>query len=143
MILASRNPVSSRNRVSFCLFLLLVSMVAGCAGPPSVQPPPPPSTAAPALSIRLNQQGHAAFEVVGLAAGDLMKLAGAEFKPEQWTRLLAVYVDNGNVNLAGQPAVLGSYRVDGVVLRFEPKYPLVPGLRYLALFDLSKLPGNT
>src|SRR5262245_1541446 len=39
--------------------------------------------------------------------------------------------------------MLGSYAVEGEVLRFEPRFPLAPGVRYRAVFDPSKLPGRT
>ena len=37
------------------------------------------------------------------------------------------------------PAILGSYRVERDVLRFQPRFPLEPGLRYRAVFDPAKL----
>jgi hypothetical protein len=36
--------------------------------------------------------------------------------------------------------VLGTYRVEGGVLRFEPRYPFVPGVRYEAVFDPARSP---
>jgi hypothetical protein len=37
------------------------------------------------------------------------------------------------------PPMLGTYRVDGRVLRFEPRFPLEPGVRYRAEFDPLRL----
>jgi hypothetical protein len=80
--------------------------------------------------------------VVGLEPADLEKLARAELQPEQWTALFAVRVDSGD-RAQERPAMLGSYRVDQGVVRFEPRFPLTPGVRYRAVFDFTRLPGQT
>jgi hypothetical protein len=102
------------------------------------------ATAEPA--IRLNRKadgGRTTFDVTGLDAADLARLAKTKLEPEQWTALFGVYVDNGNpAERAGQPAVLGAYRVEDGVLRFEPRFPPGEGLRFRAVFDPSKLPGK-
>jgi hypothetical protein len=86
---------------------------------------------------------RATFDVVGLEAAALTRLAGAGFTAEQWTALLAVYTVRGKSEPSpGQPAVAGSYAVVDGVVRFEPRFPLTPGLRYLARFDPSRLPGG-
>ena len=36
--------------------------------------------------------------------------------------------------------MLGTYRVEGNAIRFEPQYPLVPGLSYQASFRPAELP---
>ncbi|HEV3236987.1 MAG TPA: Ig-like domain-containing protein [Gemmataceae bacterium] len=38
------------------------------------------------------------------------------------------------------PALLGSYRIDGGLVRFEPRFPLVPGVRYQAILELARIP---
>lgn len=38
--------------------------------------------------------------------------------------------------------MLGTYRVEGNAIRFEPQYPLVPGLSYRASFRPAELPIN-
>ena len=102
----------------------------------------------------------AAFEVIGLSADDTDRLARVEWDESQWNALLAVYVASNGAP-AGQnekpsdskdgkspqdhlvtdrPAVLGAHRVAGGVLRFEPQYPLQPGLAYDVVLDLSRLP---
>jgi hypothetical protein len=52
-------------------------------------------------------------------------------EPGDWPQVFAVYAGEGDV-----PQVLGSYRVIGGELIFEPKYPLRAGLRYRAVFRL-------
>lgn len=57
--------------------------------------------------------------------------------PADWTPVLSVRV------ATAESAMLGTYRVDKHVLRFEPRFPFVAGLKYRAMFDPSKLPGTT
>src|SRR5262249_60140910 len=93
--------------------------------------------AAKGPAIRLTKE---AFEVTGLDRADLDRLAKAKLEPAEWTALFAVYVDAGSGG--DPPAVLGSYRVAGV-LRFEPRFPPAPGTRYPAGFGPARLPGAT
>jgi hypothetical protein len=87
---------------------------------------------------------HASVEVVHLDPVELQKLAKAELKTEDWTALFAVYVHKSNaIGQAKPPAMLGSYRVENRVLRFEPRFGFQPGLRYRAVFDPARLPGHT
>ncbi len=39
--------------------------------------------------------------------------------------------------------MLGTYRIDGDALCFEPRFPLEPGMRYRAAFDENRIPGAT
>jgi hypothetical protein len=98
-------------------------------------------------TIRLSQKArgdiNAAFEVVGLDPAALAKLAKADLKPKEWTTLFAVYVKKAkDGDKAKQPAILGSYQVKDKVLRFQPRFPLVRGLRYQAVFDPKPWPGG-
>src|SRR5262249_3704446 len=60
-------------------------------------------------------------------------------QPEHWASLFALYVRRGG-DRTGQPAVLGSYRVEKGILRFEPRFPLARGVHYRAVFDPARLP---
>jgi hypothetical protein len=93
-------------------------------------------------TIRLDHQAgaKATFDVADLGARVLADLAKANREPGQWTDLFAVYVDNGQAERKDQPPVLGSYRVEDGVLRFEPRFPPAPGLRYRAVFNPAQLP---
>jgi hypothetical protein len=83
----------------------------------------------------------AAFEVSGLDAANLRALAEARWTAERWAALFAVYVDDGSPGgRDGRPAVLGSYAVKDGVLRFGPRFPPAPGVRYRAVLDPSRLP---
>jgi hypothetical protein len=65
-------------------------------------------------------------EVVGLPAATLQQWQRRP--PAQGQRLFAVYTEAADV------AMLGTYRVHGDSLRFEPQFPLEPGLTYRAEF---------
>jgi hypothetical protein len=92
-------------------------------------------------AIRMNA---GRFEVVGLDAAELRRLKATDLTPADWQALFAVYVvsDRGTPDRE-QPAVLGSYRVEDGVLRFAPRFPLVRGVRYQAVFRPSRLPGRS
>ena len=76
------------------------------------------------VTIRLSKD-NAAIEVVGLATADEPTAAGQ----------LRVVVGGGtDRELADRPAVLGTARAAGGVLRFEPRYPLAPGVTYRVTF---------
>jgi hypothetical protein len=114
-------------------FLLLISALAS------------QGTQAPALTVRLNEaafpNGKASFDVIHLKPADLESLAKVQWDRDQWTALFAVYVDGGSeAEQAKRPPLLGSYRVQDGVLRFEPRFPLEPGLPYRAVFNPLKLP---
>ncbi len=114
----------------------VVAMLVLWAGPGHVR--------AEAPVIRLSGKGdadpRAAFEVSGLDAANLRALASARWEPGRWAELFAVYVDDGASGRGDRPPVLGSYRVAGDRLRFEPRFPLSPGVRYRAVFEPSRLP---
>lgn len=96
---------------------------------------------APAYAIRLDDALPRTFAVHGLAPADAARLARLDWTAEQWAALFAVYVDNDTPVKKDLPPVLGTYRVEQGVLRFAPRFPPVPGVRYRAVFDPSRLPG--
>jgi hypothetical protein len=59
---------------------------------------------------------------------------------DRWASFLAVRVVRDHP-AGSEPAlpVWGTYRVEGEVIRFEPRFPLVPGIRYRAEFDPARL----
>jgi hypothetical protein len=95
--------------------------------------------AAEGPTIRLRPSATApAFEVIGLQQSDLQALAGVQWAPDRWSALFGVYVEGQKT----PPAMLGTWRIQDGVLRFEPRFPLRSGLRYRAVFDAAQLPGN-
>jgi hypothetical protein len=86
---------------------------------------------------------RAVVEVTGLNAASLRGLRRANWKLPQWQRLLSVYSEPQNERGPGSlPPMLGVYRVESGVLRFEPQFPLEPGIVYRAIFRPARLPGG-
>lgn len=83
--------------------------------------------------------GRVAVEISGLSDTALKRLQQANWKPPQWQRLLSVYAGQGSDQ--SLPPMLGAYRVQAGVLRFEPQFPLEPGVAYRAVFRPDQLPG--
>ncbi|HWG45632.1 MAG TPA: hypothetical protein VN688_22905 [Gemmataceae bacterium] len=125
---------------------ILVLAVVGCSPRAAVTESPPtlaekPRAASCTPIIRLHGDKNPAIEVTGLLAEELTALARLDQTPDKWQALFAVYVERGG-DRAEQPAMLGSYRIDKDVLRFEPRYPLVRGVSYRAVFRPDRLPDH-
>jgi len=59
---------------------------------------------------------------------------------DRWTSFLSVRVMSENKpGSQDNPPLLGSYRLEGDIIRFEPRFPLEPGVRYRAEFDPVRL----
>lgn len=99
---------------------------------------PPAFEVGPSVALR-GQGDKATVDVKGLDPADLLRLARVDWDGRRWAKLFAVSVEG---QWPGQPPVLGSYRVEAGVLRFEPRFPFVPGLRYRAVFQTDLLPGR-
>jgi hypothetical protein len=96
-------------------------------------------SAAGAPVLRLSSDKPPVIEVAGLEPEQVKALAERKQSAEQWRALFAVYVEREG-DRAEQPAMLGSYRVEKGALRFEPRFPLVPGVSYRAVLHLDRLP---
>jgi hypothetical protein len=139
---------------------LLTSLSAGCQPdqPDQSRPPasPPvgedtkarPKSKATLLEpsgprIRLEAgQKPAAVELVGLSQEELKALSKLGAKDERWVKIFPLYVvvDDREVS---PPPVLGSYRVVENTVRFEPRFPLTPGVRYRSVFRADAIPERT
>jgi hypothetical protein len=134
------------NTIRFCWPGFVIFLLAACGcyfekadGKPADKETPKPATCTPVL--RLHGDKEMVVEVAGLLPEELKALIRRERTPEQWQTLFAVYVE-GSGERAQQPAMLGSYRVTKDVLRFEPRFPLMPGVAYRAVFHPAHLPGH-
>jgi hypothetical protein len=123
-----------------------VSLVGGSAlaqgTAPSTRVSVPPAAAATgsAPSLRWTTRGAEgttpAVEVIGADPLALPALSLPAMNRDRWTSFLAVRVVREQpAGSKDVPSLLGSYRVDGKVIRFEPRFPLDPGVRYRAEFD--------
>ena len=94
--------------------------------------------AAPHVVVELAHTPQS-VEVRGIgrtAARGLQRLAPND---PTWPRLVAVYVDRGATDSASTPAVIGRYIASGDRVRFEPRFPLAPGVSYRVEVDTSAL----
>jgi hypothetical protein len=79
-------------------------------------------------------------EVWGVDRKTLATLRTLELSRERWMVLLAVRViADPPDRTADLPPLLGTYQIDDEVIRFLPRFPLEPGLRYRANLDLIRL----
>lgn len=88
--------------------------------------------AEPAVRIRL-ESGR--FEVVGLTNAQVEALKKLDVNK---AGIFEVYVA-GDEPDEPRPAMLGTVRLEGNILRFEPRFPPVAGIRYRAVFRPARL----
>jgi hypothetical protein len=119
-----------------CLFALSLALplspaLAGAADPPAE------------IRLARPKPDAAVVEVAGVNRDALARLKGANLVPAEWAMILKLVVADGTPEeVAARPPVAGDYSVAGEVIRFEPQFPLVPGVRYRATFDPARLPGG-
>lgn len=116
-------------------------LLAGCGQGPKPTADPP--------AIRMNtgkgEPRLSSFEVTNLPPSIL---ADADFRQPTWRSLFTVRVADAGNPLASRndrPAISGTWSADGSTLRFQPRLPLQPGIRYRAEFDprmVSAFPEN-
>ena len=99
----------------------------------------------PQPEIRLTRptpDGPQVIEVTGVGK-DAAKLKDAKLAPAEWRAILRVMVADGTPEeIATRPPLAGTFSVADGAIRFEPQFPLVPGVRYQATFNPSKIPGG-
>jgi hypothetical protein len=131
-------------RTSWCLLSAVLATCLTLGGAPRGAEPQRETPKGPGIKLnhKTGSDKPATFDVAGLDAADLAKLAKTKLEAGQWAALFAVYVEAAGVEDKDVPAVGGSYRVEEGMLRFEPRYPLTPGVTYRAVFDPNRLPGR-
>ncbi len=88
--------------------------------------------------------GKVAVEVYGLSADAIKRLRQSKRTSAEWQRLFSVYAGQaGSAGASDLPPMLGVYRVEPNALRFEPQFPLEPGLTYRAVLLPDQLPGGS
>jgi hypothetical protein len=104
--------------------------------------------APPELALRWlpgsSGSNHTVVEVHGLSAVAIQELHRSYWSLPRWQTLLPVYAEQGDViaDMTLLP-MLGDYRLESNILRFEPRFPLEPGLTYRATFRPDQLPGGS
>ena len=119
----------------------IVSSSEKLAAAPALSEPPSRFTLRwipdPAETNRLS------VEASGLSDAMLQELRQKNWTTAQWERLLAVYAEQGNFKTdIGLPAMLGTYHVGPRNIRFDPQFPITPGVSYRVLFHPGQLPGE-
>ncbi len=94
------------------------------------------------LVIRLSRPDdpRTDFEVIGLDRDELEALQARGLDRERASAVFAITVESGEKDPL---ALLGSYQVDGDILRFRPRFPLERGLRHRAIFKPGLLAANS
>jgi hypothetical protein len=123
--------------------IVLLGCLTGCSGANSQR-----AAVVQSPQLRFNEQ-VGVVEVTGLPADLLAKLSQTDLNAEPAQNVLRVYVADAvpaDWWMPWPPGIIGTRRVVDRVLRFEPRYPFVPGQRYVARFDADQvkytLPGH-
>ncbi len=112
-------------------FLLTCAPLTIGAGPPAAKP------------VAAKPGEPPAVEIVGLAEADLAALAAAKLDAAEWPKVARLVVEGkSDEETAKKPPVAGAWAVTGEALRFEPQFPLVPGVKYRVFCDLRDVPRS-
>jgi hypothetical protein len=85
-----------------------------------------------------------AVEVRGLSETAINRLRRSKPALSEWRLMLSVYAgQEGTAGASDLPPMLGVYRAESNALRFEPQFPLEPGLAYRAVFRPDQMPGGS
>lgn len=100
-------------------------------------------TSAPRPAIRLvSDKTGSLVEVGDLNKETLTALARLAPDDSSWSKVFSVHVVREGKTSGDLPAMLGTSRIEKGALRFTPRFPLVPGVRYRATFDPSTISGG-
>lgn len=116
------------------LLVVLSIVVFGCSEGSRPSRSSGKSTAG--IRIRLAEDG--AIEVSGLSGPAVRHLESDDFDRKTWEKLVVVHVD-GDEEL---PPVLGERSLENGLVRFQPQFPLRPGIPYRVQWNGSVLPGS-
>ncbi len=68
----------------------------------------------------------------------LDRLQDTNLSSSQWQEFFPVFTGIEIPNDPKHPPIIGSYSIDGKIIRFQPRFPFVAGLSYTASFDPSR-----
>ena len=103
--------------------------------------PPARGAEPPGVRIAAAKPGDAlVVEITGLDKPPLTALADAKLSAGEWGKVVRFVVDGTPEEVAKRPAVAGVWSAAGGVLKFEPQFPLVPGVKYRVFCDLGAVP---
>jgi hypothetical protein len=105
-----------------------------------------PSTTGPRIRLRPTDEPVRTnvIEVAGIDPALCEVLADSQLTTDEWAQVFRVFVapSGSSQSTNDVPSVLGSIRFADSRLQFEPRYPLEPGVRYRAVFDLRRAPDS-
>lgn len=87
---------------------------------------PPPKFSPTALAVRLDLEDGGSFAVLGLDPIVALQLANATIPTAAWNAFFSV-----TANQSPEP-MLGTYSMESGELRFRPRWPLLPDVKYVA-----------
>ena len=116
------------NRFPLTLACMISTLFAAPDGPRPARPN--------AATIR-HDAAKSSIVVSGIDPENLAALAKVDWDAERWSEALRLMIESDH---AKKLPIAGTCRVIGGELRFEPRFPLEAGLKYVATFDPSRLP---
>ncbi len=82
-----------------------------------------------------------AVEISGFDKTYFTAITEAKVTAAEWPKVARLVVDTGTPEeVAKKSPVAGEWSVKGDALRFEPQFPLVPGVKYRVFCDLGAIP---
>lgn len=89
------------------------------------------------------ESARVTVEVHGLERKELDAVRPAGTTRERWQQLLSVHAGQGSIAAdLNVPPMLGEYRLGRDVVRFEPRFPLQPGVTYRAVLRARGMLGG-
>lgn len=88
--------------------------------------------------INAKNTNSASFDAVGLSQSLLQQLEKQALSTDAWQQFYAVTLIDEKLNALKQP-MLGAYSIEAGVIRFVPRFALIPGQHYRAVFSFDAL----
>lgn len=126
----------------------VLAAMAGCTSQAPAEPVPATCATGPVVRapyvewMPRDDPRQSVVAVLRLKVPTLQLLRDSRPAPDRWATFLTVRVvreGDGKTKAEPLPPLLGTYRIVGDAIRFEPRFPLEPGIRYRAEFDPRRL----
>jgi len=119
--------------------LALISVLMG--SPAIAGGPYPGGAGAARLTFHANRSDPAfgSIDLLNLSSEAIANLRSAPRSADRWRASLRIIVEGAAPADEDIPAVLGGYEIMADRVRFTPRFPPEPGVRYRAIVDLSAL----
>ena len=95
----------------------------------------------PVVKFVAKQGEPLAVQLTGIDKTYLTAITDAKLTAAEWPKVARLVVDTGTPEeVAKKPPVAGEWLVKDGALRFEPQFPLVPGVKYRVFCDFGAIP---